>query len=247
MRVLVASGTSMSNPNGHAGCREADCRVHHDVASPPELIFTEMWPGGSCPDPVTNPLAPSVAGEIQLSTYTCHFGRGDRRGAVAPTRANESRQLSNLFVAIPPAECRHRQTTWRPRGSRAAAAAQDHRDQGRRTPTQHAWIVGKSRKGRRFTASREAMAGGAAIHEKPPGGFLVSRDDGAHCRIASGKGRPPLAGSGRQRFETGRDRGEILSGHVLRAVNDYISHRTGASRMAVALGYCPSLSHASPA
>jgi hypothetical protein len=114
MRVLVASGTSMSNPNGHAGCREADCRVHHDVASPPELIFTEMWPGGSCPDPVTNPLAPSVAGEIQLSTYTCHFGRGDRRGAVAPTRANESRQLSNLFVAIPPAECRHRQTTWRP-------------------------------------------------------------------------------------------------------------------------------------
>jgi hypothetical protein len=51
-------------------------------------------------DKVTNPLVLLVAGEVQLPTYPCHFGRSNRCRTVTPTRANESRQLSNLFVTI---------------------------------------------------------------------------------------------------------------------------------------------------
>jgi hypothetical protein len=47
-----------------------------------------------------------VAGEIQLPTYPRHFGRSNRCRTVTPTGANESRQLSNLFVAIPAIEVR---------------------------------------------------------------------------------------------------------------------------------------------
>jgi hypothetical protein len=49
MRALVASGTSMSNPNGHSGFRKLTAELTttspvRSISSLPELICTEMWP-----------------------------------------------------------------------------------------------------------------------------------------------------------------------------------------------------------
>src|SRR5208282_3097569 len=49
MRVLVPIGTSMSNPNGHSGCRKLTSESTTtspvtSISSLPELMWTEMWP-----------------------------------------------------------------------------------------------------------------------------------------------------------------------------------------------------------